>query len=120
MEDEQNDEESEDDDDDEESVEEFLEKYAQAASALENGIVEEGDAEDQDLEIELGSLEEVDQQRIVLSLIGRYHHALIRGQLYHLSLFPTSLIPSPTVVRSSSNPCRLYREICILNIFLKP
>ena len=38
-----------------ESEEEFLERYAQAASALENGIVEEGDAEDQDLEIELGA-----------------------------------------------------------------
>ncbi|XVF38947.1 hypothetical protein REPUB_Repub20aG0146600 [Reevesia pubescens] len=127
MEDEQNDEESEDDknndDDDEEEIqddeeseseyeeteEEFLERYAQAASALENGIVE-GDAKDQYLEIELGkpvdelfsikclltswqiiqvpshlqstdgSLEEVDQQRIVLSLIGRYHYALIHGQ----------------------------------------
>ncbi|XVF28138.1 hypothetical protein REPUB_Repub15cG0003400 [Reevesia pubescens] len=99
MEDDQNEEESEDDDnnddddeeemldDDEESEseheeteEQFLERYAQAASALENGIVEEGDAEDQDLEIELGSLEEVDHQRIVSSLIGRYHHALIQGQ----------------------------------------
>ncbi|XWS53459.1 hypothetical protein CRYUN_Cryun10bG0003300 [Craigia yunnanensis] len=81
------DDEEENQDDDEESEseyeeteEEFLERYAQAASALENGIVEEGDAEDQDLEIELGSLEEVDQQGIVLSLIGRYHHLLIQGQ----------------------------------------
>lgn len=95
MEDEQNDEESEDDDDEddeieddeeesesehEETEEEFLERYAQAASALENGIVEEGDAEDQDIEIELGTLEEVDQQRIVISLIERFHHALVRGQ----------------------------------------
>ncbi|XP_022760759.1 importin beta-like SAD2 homolog isoform X3 [Durio zibethinus] len=99
MEDEQNDEEYEDDDtndgDDEEEIqdddeeseseheeteEEFLERYAQAASALENGVIEEGDAEDQDLEIELGTLEQVDEQRIVLSLIGRYHHVLIQGQ----------------------------------------
>ena len=148
----------------EETEEEFLERYAQAASALENGIVEEGDAEDQELEIELGkpvdklfslkclftfwlpflneshlqstvdvpffffelihklktlrnglcleskcwvirfrhfgvdnflldyefsccnhgvttgTLEEVDQQRIIVSLIGRYHQALIQGQ----------------------------------------
>lgn len=37
----------------EETEEQFLERYAQAASALENDIVE-GDVEDEDLEIELG------------------------------------------------------------------
>ncbi|KAA3485192.1 importin beta-like SAD2-like protein isoform X1 [Gossypium australe] len=64
----------------EETEEQFLERYAQAASALENGTVEEGDAEDQEVEIELGSLEEADEQKMVISLIERYHHVLIKGQ----------------------------------------
>ncbi|PPD97876.1 hypothetical protein GOBAR_DD05130 [Gossypium barbadense] len=64
----------------EETEEQFLERYAQAASALENGTVEEGDAEDQEVEIELGGLEEADEQKMVLSLIEGYHHVLIKGQ----------------------------------------
>ncbi|TYI92538.1 hypothetical protein E1A91_D02G077100v1 [Gossypium mustelinum] len=100
MEEEENDEESEDYDNDdededddeieiddeesesehEETEEQFLERYAQAASALENGTVEEGDAEDQEVEIELGGLEEADEQKMVLSLIEGYHHVLIKGQ----------------------------------------
>ncbi|KAE8724211.1 methyltransferase-like protein 21D-like [Hibiscus syriacus] len=97
MEEEENGEESEDDNNDEEddeieiddeeseseleeTEEQFLERYAQAASALEDGIVEEGDAEDQELEIELGNLEEVDEEKMVVSLIGGYHQVLIKGQ----------------------------------------
>ncbi|KAF7145239.1 hypothetical protein RHSIM_Rhsim04G0246500 [Rhododendron simsii] len=83
------DEDTEDDDDDEDSddeereetEEEFLDRYAKAAVALENGtVVEEGDVEDQEQELELGGLEEVDQQGIVISLITRYHQVLIQGQ----------------------------------------
>ncbi|KAJ6891524.1 hypothetical protein NC651_024890 [Populus alba x Populus x berolinensis] len=83
------DEEDDDDDDDnedseedelEETEEEFLERYAKAASALENGmVVEEGDVEDQEHEIELGSLDEADEEKVLLSLIERFHHVLIQG-----------------------------------------
>ncbi|CAK7326263.1 unnamed protein product [Dovyalis caffra] len=82
------DDEDEDDDSDEDSEgdeleeteEEFLERYAKAATALENGtVVEEGDVEDQEHEIELGSLDEVDEEKVVLSLIERFHHVLIQG-----------------------------------------
>ncbi|KAL9364904.1 hypothetical protein Peur_042777 [Populus x canadensis] len=39
----------------EETEEDFLERYARAATALENGtVVEEGDVEDQEHEVELG------------------------------------------------------------------
>jgi hypothetical protein len=39
----------------EETEEEFLDRYAKAAAALENGtVIEEGDEEDQDHETELG------------------------------------------------------------------
>ncbi|KAL9352190.1 hypothetical protein Peur_054870 [Populus x canadensis] len=82
--------EEEDDDDNEDSEEdeleeteeEFLERYAKAASALENGVVvEEGDVEDQEHEIELGSLDEADEEKVVLSLIERFHHVLIQGHV---------------------------------------
>ncbi|KAL4273520.1 hypothetical protein GQ457_13G023310 [Hibiscus cannabinus] len=117
MEEEENGEESEDDnieeeDDDEieiddeeseseleETEEQFLERYAQAASALENGIVEEGDAEDQELEIELGNLEEVDEEKMVVSLIGRYHQVLIKGQA-----LSTQLVSSFINAFPDSNP----------------
>ncbi|KAJ1418695.1 Importin-beta, N-terminal domain [Sesbania bispinosa] len=60
--------------------EEFLNRYAKAAEALENGsIIEEGDDEDQELEMELGQLHDVDEQKVVLSLIDKYHHVLIQG-----------------------------------------
>ncbi|KAL7178394.1 hypothetical protein ACSBR2_031525 [Camellia fascicularis] len=79
-EDDDNDEDS-DDDEREETEEEFLDRYAKAAIALENGtVVEEGDAEDQEQELELGGLEEVDQESVVLSLIKRYHQVLLQGQ----------------------------------------
>nr|XP_023883800.1 uncharacterized protein LOC111996099 isoform X2 [Quercus suber] len=87
------DEESEDDDEEseaeehEETEEEFLDRYAKAAVALENGIViEEGDEEDQDHETELGSLEEVDQKGAVFSLIEKHHQVLIQGQALPLQL----------------------------------
>uniref|UniRef100_A0A2P2J300 Uncharacterized protein n=1 Tax=Rhizophora mucronata TaxID=61149 RepID=A0A2P2J300_RHIMU len=65
----------------EETEEEFLERYAKAASSLDNdSFVEEGDVDDQENEIELGSLEEGDEQGIVFSLIEKYRVALIHGQ----------------------------------------
>ncbi|GMY28006.1 importin beta-like SAD2 homolog isoform X1 [Fagus crenata] len=80
----------------EETEEEFLDRYAKAAVALENGIViEEGDEEDQDHDTELGSLEEVDQQRVVLSLIEKYHQLLIQGQALPLQLISSFLNAYP-------------------------
>ncbi|XP_057992891.1 uncharacterized protein LOC110632928 isoform X2 [Hevea brasiliensis] len=65
----------------EETEEEFLERYAKAAIALDDDtIVEEGDVEDQEHDIELGAWEELDEQRIIFSLIERFNHILIRGQ----------------------------------------
>ncbi|XP_010270925.1 PREDICTED: importin beta-like SAD2 homolog isoform X1 [Nelumbo nucifera] len=87
-EDETDDDDDDDDDDEdsednerEETEQEFLDRYANAALALENGMaVEEGDAEDQNQEIELGELGEVDQQRVVLTLIERNHHVFVQGK----------------------------------------
>ncbi|KAF5464846.1 hypothetical protein F2P56_014895 [Juglans regia] len=107
---EQDDEEDDDDDDDEtsdydeesepeeqeETEEEFLDRYAKAAVALENGtVIEEGDVEDQEHETELGSLEEVDERKVVLSLIEKYHHALIQGQTLPLELISRFLNAYP-------------------------
>ncbi|XP_015944961.1 importin beta-like SAD2 homolog [Arachis duranensis] len=65
----------------EETEEEFLDRYAKAAEALENGsTIEEGDDEDQEVEMELGPLGDVDEHDIVLSLIDKYRHILIDGQ----------------------------------------
>lgn len=73
-----NDEEDSDDDVHEETEEEFLKRYAEAAVALENGnFAEEGDSEDFDEELELGSLEELDPQIILESLMDRYHQILV-------------------------------------------
>ncbi|RDX78950.1 Importin beta-like SAD2-like protein [Mucuna pruriens] len=64
----------------EETEDEFLNRYAKAAEALENGSpIEEGDVEDQELELELGQLIDIDEQKVLLSLIDKYHHVLIRG-----------------------------------------
>ncbi|RZC04328.1 Importin beta-like SAD2-like isoform B [Glycine soja] len=64
----------------EETEEEFLNRYAKAAEALENGsAIEEGDDEDLELELELGQLVDVNEQNVLLSLIDKYHHVLIRG-----------------------------------------
>ncbi|KAL2534883.1 ARM repeat superfamily protein [Abeliophyllum distichum] len=83
-----NDEDFEDDDDTdsedneiEETEEEFLERCAKVATALENGsIVEEGNLEDQEQDIELGTMEEFDLLSSLLSLIQRYHGILVQGQ----------------------------------------
>ncbi|XP_047169798.1 importin beta-like SAD2 isoform X1 [Vigna umbellata] len=64
----------------EETEEEFLKRYAKAAEALENGsAIEEGDDEDQELELEIGQLMDIDEQMVLSSLIDQYHHVLIRG-----------------------------------------
>ncbi|TKY54297.1 Importin beta SAD [Spatholobus suberectus] len=64
----------------EETEEEFLNRYAKAAEALENGsLIEEEDVEDQELDLELGQLIDIDEQKVLLSLIDKYHHVLIRG-----------------------------------------
>ncbi|KAK9136588.1 hypothetical protein Sjap_007182 [Stephania japonica] len=66
------------DDEHEETEEEFLDRYAKEAAALEDGLlVEEGDADVEDQELELGALDEVDEDRAVLSLIERYNQTLI-------------------------------------------
>lgn len=79
------DEESDDDEDSEdeeheETEEEFLERYAKAAVSLENGIeVEDEDHDDPDQELELGILDEVDQQRAALSIIERCNPIFLKG-----------------------------------------
>ncbi|KAJ8766467.1 hypothetical protein K2173_022526 [Erythroxylum novogranatense] len=91
--DEENDEDDNDDYDDsddedsegdelEETEEQFLERYAETAAALDNGItVDEGDVDDQEQEIELGFLGEIDEQRLVFSLIQRFHSDMVAGQI---------------------------------------
>ncbi|XP_027330151.1 importin beta-like SAD2 isoform X2 [Abrus precatorius] len=80
----------------EETEEEFLNRYAKAAEALENGsIIEEGDDEDQELELELGQLIDVDEQKVVLSLMDRYHHVLMQGQFLSSELIMNFLNTFP-------------------------
>ncbi|KAF5191926.1 importin beta-like SAD2-like protein, partial [Thalictrum thalictroides] len=80
-EDEETDDEDSEDDEHEETEEEFLDRYAKASISLSNGIeVEEGDIEDQDQELELGMLDEFDQERAALSLIERYNHIFMKRQ----------------------------------------
>ncbi|XP_049408930.1 uncharacterized protein LOC125872255 [Solanum stenotomum] len=106
------DEETEDDDDEdsedderEETEQEFLERCAKTAAEMENGtIVEEGDAEDQELEIELGCLEDVDLENTVLLVIERYHQVLLRLQL------PPELISS---FLEALPECKLYFQQAI-------
>ncbi|KAK9139093.1 hypothetical protein Scep_008774 [Stephania cephalantha] len=77
--DDDDDEESEDDEH-EETEEEFLDRYAKEAAALEDGLlVEEGDADVEDQELELGALNEVDEDRAVFLLIERCNQTLIIG-----------------------------------------
>ncbi|XP_022958879.1 importin beta-like SAD2 homolog isoform X1 [Cucurbita moschata] len=65
----------------EETEEQFLDRYAKAAIDLENNtLIEEGDVEDYDQDIELGCYEEVDEGRIVYSLLEKYHPILSQGQ----------------------------------------
>ncbi|XP_048497236.1 uncharacterized protein LOC104889132 isoform X2 [Beta vulgaris subsp. vulgaris] len=101
-EDEEEEETDDDDDEDsdadvhEETEEEFLERYAEAAAALKNGaLAEEGDSEDFDEEPELGSVEDLDPQIILQSLLERYHGILIKQESLSpelisslLSIFP--------------------------------
>ncbi|XP_059632005.1 importin beta-like SAD2 homolog [Cornus florida] len=80
-EDDDDDDEDSEDDEREETEEEFLDRCAKAAAALENGtFLEEGDVEDQEQGFELGHLGEINQQSIVVSLIERYHQVLVQGQ----------------------------------------
>ncbi|TVU23430.1 hypothetical protein EJB05_25796 [Eragrostis curvula] len=66
---EDDDEDSDDDDVREETEEEFLERYALAAAGESIEVVEEGDIDEETQDIELGSLDEVDIQQVVLSLM---------------------------------------------------
>ncbi|KAI4344725.1 hypothetical protein L6164_011919 [Bauhinia variegata] len=80
----------------EETEEQFLDRYAKAAEALENGsIIEEGDVEDQELETDLGQLAEVDERRVLLSLIDKYQHVLIQGQVLPSNLMVNFLNAFP-------------------------
>uniref|UniRef100_A0A9I9DMS1 Importin beta-like SAD2 homolog n=1 Tax=Cucumis melo TaxID=3656 RepID=A0A9I9DMS1_CUCME len=85
-EEEEDDDETEDDEDSdadelEETEEEFLDRYAKAAIELENStFIEEGNVEDEDQDIELGCYEEVDEGRIIYTLLEKYHPILIQGQ----------------------------------------
>ncbi|KAK3190206.1 hypothetical protein Dsin_029767 [Dipteronia sinensis] len=75
------DDEDSEDDEHEETEAEFLERYARAALELESdSLVEEGDVEDQEREIELGSLEEIDPLKVMAVLLQRYHNVLTQGQ----------------------------------------
>ncbi|KAI9195873.1 hypothetical protein LWI28_018945 [Acer negundo] len=75
------DDEDSEDDEHEETEAEFLERYARAALELESdSIVEEGDVEDQEREIELGSLAEIDPLKVMAELLQRYHNVLTQGQ----------------------------------------
>lgn len=82
--DEDTDDDDEDSEDDEleETEEEFLNRYAEAAVALENGSdVEEGDLGDHDEQLELGEMAAVDLQSILLTVMEGYRHILIQKQL---------------------------------------
>ncbi|XP_024197726.1 importin beta-like SAD2 homolog isoform X2 [Rosa chinensis] len=90
IEDDDEDEDSEDDEH-EETEEEFLNRYAEAALALENGsVIEEGDIEDEDQEMdfERGCLEEIDLQEVVTLLVKKYHPIVIERQ----EAYPPELI----------------------------
>ncbi|KAF0896635.1 hypothetical protein E2562_026750 [Oryza meyeriana var. granulata] len=77
----EDDEDSEDDDDvREETEEEFLERYAAAAAGESIEIVEEGDVDDETQDIELGSLDEMDVQQVVLSMMQI--HPDLRAQTF--------------------------------------
>ncbi|KAL6190797.1 hypothetical protein ACLB2K_037191 [Fragaria x ananassa] len=88
IEDDDDDEDSEDDEH-EETVEMFLK--GETALALENGsVIEEGDIEDEDLEMdfEKGCLEEIDLQEAVTSLLQKCHPILIKKRRHiHQSSF---------------------------------
>ncbi|AQK48288.1 ARM repeat superfamily protein [Zea mays] len=85
-EDTEDDDEDSDDDDDarEETEEEFLERYALAAAAGES--VEEGDIDEETQDIELGSLDDVDIQQVVIPLMQKL------PALQPAGAFPDSLV----------------------------
>ncbi|CAN8270232.1 unnamed protein product [Cochlearia groenlandica] len=71
-----NDEDSESDEC-EETEEEFLERYAKAATELENSeVFEEEDEEDDEREIDLGSLDEIDSEKLVFSFMEKHHQRI--------------------------------------------
>lgn len=77
------DDEDSDDDEREETEEEFLSRYAEVAKALDGEIVAEGDAEEDEVqEPELGVLDEVDIQEIVVSLIKKHRYSLVQTQIF--------------------------------------
>ncbi|KAL5204923.1 hypothetical protein ABZP36_009794 [Zizania latifolia] len=76
----EDDEDSEEEDAREETEEEFLERYAAAAAGESIEIVEEGDIDDETQDIELGSLDQVDIQQVVLSLMQK--HSALRSQTF--------------------------------------
>nr|AAX96578.1 expressed protein [Oryza sativa Japonica Group]ABA95456.1 Importin-beta N-terminal domain containing protein, expressed [Oryza sativa Japonica Group] len=82
------DDEDSDDDDDvrEETEEEFLQRYAAAAAGESIEIVEDGDIDDETQDIELGSLDEMDVQQVVLSMMK------IRPDLIRAQTFPDGLM----------------------------
>ncbi|XP_031112086.1 importin beta-like SAD2 homolog isoform X2 [Ipomoea triloba] len=94
-EEEDDDDEDSEDNEQEETEEEFLERCAETAIALENGTILEGDEEDEDHDIELGCLEKFDLQSTVVWLIEKSHQVLLQGQapsseliLHFLESFP--------------------------------
>ncbi|KFK39068.1 hypothetical protein AALP_AA3G196700 [Arabis alpina] len=73
-----NDEDSESDECDE-TEEEFLERYAKAAAALEDGeVIEDSNEGDDEREIDLGYLNEIDPQKLVLSLMEKQHQKVVK------------------------------------------
>ncbi|KAK1315907.1 hypothetical protein QJS10_CPA05g00115 [Acorus calamus] len=70
---------SSEDDVHEETEQEFLDRYAQAANAIECETVLEGDVEDEVQELELGTFGEVDPHEVVLLLIEKHHQLLLHG-----------------------------------------
>ncbi|KXG29170.1 uncharacterized protein LOC8086009 [Sorghum bicolor] len=82
---EDDDEDSDDDDVREETEEEFLERYALAAAGESIEAIEEGDIDEETQDIELGSLDDVDIQQVVISLMQK--HPALQAQT-----FPDSLV----------------------------
>ncbi|XP_050374323.1 uncharacterized protein LOC126791868 isoform X2 [Argentina anserina] len=116
MDDEDDNGETEDDDDDEDSEddeheeteEEFLNRYAEAALALENGsVIEEGDIEDEDQEMDFGKgcLEGIDLEEVVTSLLHKYHPIVIgRQEAYPPELISRFLVSFPQ--------CEIFFQHC--------
>ncbi|KAH7678557.1 Armadillo-like helical-containing protein [Dioscorea alata] len=77
------DDEDSEDDEREETEEEFLSRYAEVAKGLDGEIVAEGDAEEDEVqELELGVLDEVNIQELVVSLIKKHRYSLAQTQIF--------------------------------------